>query len=62
MTAIRKNVFKALLVLACVALPGADIECEDGEFEFNWPKINVYDGYDGWGYGGFVYVDDCCWW
>ncbi len=39
---IRKYLIRALMLLSFLALPGADIECEDDEFEFNWPSIDVH--------------------
>jgi hypothetical protein len=66
MTRIRRNIFKILMILALFALPGSDVECEDGEFEFDWPDIG-YDHEDYWD-GGYwvatpVYVEPapCCW-
>ncbi len=48
----RNRFMWVLMILAASMLPGADVECdcEDGEFEFNWPGIEFDD-------------DDCddCW-
>lgn len=37
-----------LMILSASLLPGADIECdcEDGEFEFEWPDIEFDDDCD----------------
>ncbi len=58
----RKLAFGLLIVLSFLALPGADIECEDDELEINWPDFDRDDGY-------FYYHEDvwyepapCCWW
>ncbi|MBI4581709.1 MAG: hypothetical protein HY718_18580 [Planctomycetes bacterium] len=60
MDRLRCNIFKILMILALVALPGSDIECEDDEFEFNWPSFHHDDGY--WVYEP-VYIEPapCCW-
>lgn len=57
----RNTIFKVLMILGLAALPGADIECEDGDFEFNWPSFHNNNG-------GYYYYEDwyepapCCWW
>jgi hypothetical protein len=56
----RRNWLKVLFVLVLFALPGADIECEDDEFELDWPDIDVHHG--GFWYAEPVYVEPvCCW-
>ena len=59
MSWIRRNFLKVLFILSLFALPGADIECEDGEFEFDWPSFGYDDDYYYW--GGPVYYEPCCW-
>jgi len=67
MTWIRRNIFKVLMITALLALPGADIECEDDEFEFNWPSFDFdddCDDFDDCGYWGppvFYEPAPCCW-
>lgn len=53
----RNRLAWALMILAASLLPGADVECdcEDGEFEFNWPSID-YDDDDCYDCRG---CDDC---
>lgn len=61
MSWMRRNIFKILFVLTLFALPGADIECEDDEFEFNWPSFrHDRDYYPGYWYEP-VYYEPCCW-
>jgi hypothetical protein len=61
----RRNLFKILFVLTLFALPGADIECEDGEFEFDWPSFgyddDYYDHYHGYYVEPVYYYEPCCW-
>ncbi|HOA72856.1 MAG TPA: hypothetical protein PL151_07845 [Phycisphaerae bacterium] len=60
MSWIRRNLFKILFVLTLFALPGADIECEDDEFEFNWPSFRR----NYWIAEPVYYVpvyEPCCW-
>ncbi|HSW44576.1 MAG TPA: hypothetical protein VLM89_03290 [Phycisphaerae bacterium] len=56
----------SLMVISLGFLTAADIECEDDEFEFNWPNFGrdydrCYDDCGGW----FYYEEyDCgpwCW-
>jgi len=53
-----------LMVLSLGMLTASDVECEDGDFEFDWPSIS-YD-HDGCGgdCGGFYYEEYSCgpWW
>ena len=46
----RKRLMWGLMILAASLLPGADVECdcEDGEFEFSWPSIEFDDCDDCW--------------
>ena len=46
-----------LMILALGVMTGADIECEDGEFEFDWPSIDIDDDYD----DGYWVYEPCCW-
>jgi hypothetical protein len=46
MTWLRRNIFKALMGLSLFILPGADIECEDGELEIDWPDFDRDDDWD----------------
>lgn len=60
MSWIRRNFLKILFIMTLFALPGADIECEDDEFEFDWPD---WGRGGGWYYYPPVYYDPgpCCW-
>jgi hypothetical protein len=62
----RRNWLKIAFIVILFAVPGSDIECEDDEFEFDWPDIEVE--HDHWYHGGYwvaepVYVAPapCCW-
>ena len=57
----------ALMVLALGMLTASDVECEDGDFEFDWPNISY--GHDHYGGdGGYFYYEEsdcgpwCGWW
>ena len=50
----------ALMVLSLGFLTASDVECEDDEFELNWPSFSHHDD------GGYYYYGeyDCgpwCW-
>lgn len=57
MTWLRRKLFLVLMILSLVTLTGSDVECEDDEFEFDWPDIDVHDDYD----GGYWVYEPCCW-
>ena len=42
MTSLRRNIFRILIFLAFLALPGADVHCDD--LSFNWPDVTVVPG------------------
>jgi hypothetical protein len=41
MKALRRNIFLILMILSLLALTGSDVECEDGDLEFDWPNIEI---------------------
>ncbi len=51
------------MILALFAMAGADVECEDGDFEFDWPEFGVEHVDDGYWVAEPVYVapEPCCW-
>ena len=53
----------ALMVLSLGFLTASDIECEDGEFEMDWPSFShgCNDGCCDGGCGGYYYYEsyDC---
>lgn len=59
MNTIRSRVMMALLIVACLLLPGASAECdcEDGEFEFDLDGL--FCGDDDHDCGGGCHDDDC---
>ena len=58
MTSWRTRMTLALMVVSLGFLTAADIECEDDEFELNWPSISHHDD------GGYYYYEeyDCGYW
>jgi hypothetical protein len=51
-----------LMTLSLGFLTASDVECEDGEVDFNWPDISY--GHDYHDDGGYVYYESGCggWW
>lgn len=56
----RRNIFKILMIVSLLALTGADVECDDGELEIDWPDFEVERYYPGY-WVEPVYVEPCCW-
>jgi len=52
-----------LMILSLGFLTASDVECEDGDLEFDWPSFD-FDHDDDCCDGGYYYYDDCgrwCW-
>ncbi|NLX22095.1 MAG: hypothetical protein GXY55_10590 [Phycisphaerae bacterium] len=54
-TKYRRFAMALLMIISTAFLPAADVECEDGEFEWNWPSYSDDDCYD---CGGYWYDDE----